>query len=79
LEPGDTVLFYTDGIIEARCATGEQFGRKRLGDMLVRYAAAGTTIAETVRKLCHGVLAHQDGVLQDDATLLLLSWVGPRS
>jgi hypothetical protein len=77
LEPADTVLFFTDGVIEARSPDGHQFGRERLADLLVRAAAAGETVAETVRKLCHAVLDHQQGRLQDDATLLLLSWHGP--
>jgi hypothetical protein len=77
LEPADTVLFFTDGVIEARSPDGQQFGRERLADLLVRAAAAGETLAETARKLCHAVLEHQQGRLQDDATFLLLRWLGP--
>lgn len=77
LEPGDLVLFFTDGIIEARSAEGEQFGRDRLGDLLARAAAAEQTPAETVRRLAHAVLDHQEGVLEDDGTLVLLVWHGP--
>jgi hypothetical protein len=77
LEPGDLVLFFTDGVIEARSATGDQFGRDRLADLLQRAASAGQTPAETVRRLAHAVLDHQEGVLQDDGTLLLLAWHGP--
>lgn len=77
LEPGDLVLFFTDGIVEARSAEGEEFGRDRLGDLLARAAAAEQTPAETVRRLGHAVLDHQAGVLEDDGTLLLLVWHGP--
>jgi serine phosphatase RsbU (regulator of sigma subunit) len=76
LEPGDLVLFFTDGVIEARSAEGEEFGRDRLGDLLTRAAAAEQTPAETVRRLAHAVLDHQAGVLEDDGTLLLLVWHG---
>ena len=31
-----------------------------------------------LRRLCHGILDHQNGRLQDDTTLLLLVWTGPR-
>lgn len=77
LQPGDLVLFFTDGVIEARSADGEEFGRDRLADLLERAAAAHQTPAETVRRLAHAVLDHQEGVLQDDGTLLLLVWHGP--
>jgi hypothetical protein len=40
--------------------------------------AAGQTPAETVRLLSLAVLTHQERVLQDDATLLLLVWTGSR-
>ena len=76
LEPGDTILFFTDGVTEARSPDGDEFGRTRLTDLLVR-TAAGETVAEVARKLCHAVLEHQGGRLQDDATLLLLTWPGP--
>jgi phosphoserine phosphatase RsbU/P len=33
LEPGDAVLFLTDGLIEATAPDGDQFGPSRLGDL----------------------------------------------
>ncbi len=77
LEPDDVVLFFSDGVVEARSVEGEEFGRDRLGDMTVRALAAGQEPAETMRLLGHAILAHQLGVLQDDATLLILTWHGP--
>lgn len=77
LEPGDIVLFFSDGITEARDESGQQFGRERLADLIEQAAAANQPPAETVRLLSESVLAHQHEVLQDDATLLLLSWAGP--
>lgn len=77
LEPGDLVLFFTDGVSEARSIDGEEFGRDRLGELIVRVAGADQDPPETMRLLGHAVLAHQLGVLQDDATLLVLAWDGP--
>lgn len=77
LEPGDLVLFFTDGVIEARSSAGEEFGRDRLADLVERAAGAHQTPAETLRRLSRAVLDHQEGVLQDDGTLLLLVWHGP--
>ncbi len=77
LEPGDCVLFFTDGVTEARSPDGQVFGRQRLGDLLVRASASDEIPPETMRRLCHDVLDHQHGRLQDDATLLILCWNGP--
>ncbi len=76
LQPGDCLALYTDGVVEARDPQGEQFGERRLVDFLEREAASGHPPPETVRRLVHAVLAHQDGVLQDDATVLLAQWAG---
>jgi hypothetical protein len=74
LQPGDRVLFYTDGVTEARSPQGEQFGLERLADLTERHEAAGLPASETLRRVVRAVLEHQDGRLQDDATLLMLEW-----
>ena len=77
LEPGDAVLFLTDGVLEARSPDGEFFGRSRLARMWSEVGAAGEVPAEVLRRLCHAILDHQQGRLQDDATLLMVVWRGP--
>ncbi len=77
LEPGDRVLFFTDGVVEARSETGEVFGKERLADLLVRASADANSAAETMRRLVHAVLAYQGSSLKDDATLVLLEWRRP--
>jgi serine phosphatase RsbU (regulator of sigma subunit) len=74
LEPGDCVLFYTDGVTDARSPTGEFFGEQRLADLIVRNLAAGLPAPETMRRVVHALLAHQLGRLDDDASLLLVQW-----
>lgn len=74
LEPGDRLLFLSDGAIEARSPDGELFGRDRLGGLLERAVASGLPSPEVVRRLMHALLDHQQGKLQDDATLVLLEW-----
>ena len=76
LEPGDRVLMYSDGVVEARAGDGAFFGVERLGDLVAREAAAGLPAPETMRKLMHAILEHQEGALQDDATTVLLEWMG---
>ena len=74
LEPGDRLLLYSDGIVEARNAHGEFFGEHRLADFTRRAELAGLPAPETLRRLTAAVLAHQGGQLQDDATLVLVDW-----
>jgi serine phosphatase RsbU (regulator of sigma subunit) len=76
LQPGDHVLFFTDGVIEARSADGEFFGRQRLVDFVVRTLADRTRSPETMRRLVRAILDHQHENLQDDATAVLVGWVG---
>ena len=76
LEPGDQLVLYTYGVVEAR-KLGQFFSEERLADFVVRASASGHAGPEVLRRLIQSVLEHQDGVLQDDATLLLLEWAGP--
>jgi phosphoserine phosphatase RsbU/P len=74
LEPGDTLVFYTDGITEARDASGALFGVDRLNAFLVDTLGEGTTAAETMRRLIHTIVSYEDGELRDDATAAMLQW-----
>ena len=76
LQPGDRVLLYTDGVIEARSPSGEEFGVERLHDLLVREAGSGLLASEVLRRLVQACLQFQGGRLRDDATLLLVEWTG---
>lgn len=76
LEPGDGVLFYTDGVIEARTATGEQFGVERLRDLAQHHASDLLRPEEIVRRLVLDVVEHQHHDLRDDATVVLVRWEG---
>ena len=78
LEPGDRLVLYTDGVVEARDETGAFFGTDRLVEFVTREAAHARPVAETLRRLNHAVLRHQDGELQDDATTVVVEWrTGP--
>lgn len=77
LQPDDWLVLHTDGVTEARDHNGQFFGDERLTDFLEREAAAAHPPPETARRLVKAVLAHQNGVLQDDASVLLARWVRP--
>ncbi|TDD12245.1 serine/threonine-protein phosphatase [Nonomuraea deserti] len=74
LQPGDRLVFYTDGIIEAQSPDRELFGLERFIDFLIRHEADGLTVPETLRRLIQAILKHQRGRLQDDATVLVVEW-----
>jgi len=71
LQPGDRVLFYTDGVTDSR-RHDERFGVDRLADYLQRATLDGLGAAETLRRLSLAVLAHSDYDLTDDSSLLLI-------
>jgi serine/threonine protein phosphatase PrpC len=76
LEPNDTLLLYTDGVVEARTPTGEEFGLERLRDLIEREAASGHRAEELLRRVVRAVVDHRVAPLRDDATLLLVQWLG---
>ncbi len=74
LQPGDTLVLYTDGITEARDTAGELFGLDRLTDFMAGELARRTPPAETMRRLIHTIVSYENGELRDDATAALLRW-----
>lgn len=70
LMPGETVIFYTDGVTEARDPSGTFFGEERLR----RFAAAHarTSAEDLARTLKNTILDFQDGHPRDDLALLVL-------
>jgi serine phosphatase RsbU (regulator of sigma subunit) len=77
LEPGDRIILYTDGIVEARNDQGEEFGLQRFTDYIVRHNADNLPVHETLRQLVHAVVEQHAGELVDDATVLLAEWLDP--
>ncbi|MFE2519737.1 SpoIIE family protein phosphatase [Streptomyces mirabilis] len=74
LEPGDCVLLYTDGVVEARDADGAEFGLDRVTDFIIRSSSAGQRPAEVLRLLIHAILDYRRNQLRDDASILLFEW-----
>ena len=77
LEPGDGVLFYTDGVIEAHQPGGQEFGVERLTDLIGRHASDQLEPEEIVRQIVRSILDYKAEPLADDATLVLVRWNGP--
>ena len=70
LMPGETLVFYTDGVTEARSPGGDFFGEERLCQLLA--ANADQHAADIARDLKNAVLEFQEGYPRDDLALLVL-------
>ena len=69
LDPGDLLVLYTDGVIEARRGR-EEYGEDRLRDLLRSCAGRGADdVAGAVEE---AVLAFQSGMARDDIAVLVL-------
>jgi serine phosphatase RsbU (regulator of sigma subunit) len=77
LEPGDSLLLYTDGVTEARTPEGEDFGIDRLIDLTNRSASDLLQPQAIARRLIDSVRDHRRVDLADDATIVLVRWDGP--
>ncbi|GLY92826.1 PP2C family protein-serine/threonine phosphatase [Actinoplanes sp. NBRC 103695] len=74
LEPGDTLVLYTDGITEARDASGALFGPERLSEFVLDAMERGYSAAELMRRLVHAIISYEAGELRDDATAAMIQW-----
>ncbi len=77
LQPGDQLLFYTDGATEARGSGPghEQFGFERLCEVVEAEFGTGPPLPQTLRRVIRHIIKHRDGQpLDDDVTLLACQW-----
>ena len=69
LDPGDRLMFLTDGMLERNAASVDITALMEQGRMLHP--------REAVQHLCQAVLRETGGELKDDATALCFDWHGP--
>ncbi len=73
LKPGDHLVLFTDGVVEARNTAGEEFELQRLCAVLSRNACA--TSAEILARLREAVLTFSANTPQhDDITMMVLGF-----
>lgn len=76
LEPGDSILFFTDGVTEGRSHTGDEFGIDRLANLWERHSTSSPSSDEVLRRLVEAITSYSAGKLRDDASLMLIGWQG---
>jgi len=69
LRPGNAIVLYTDGVIEARDATGEQFGQERLEAVLA--TCAGRTADGIARRIELAAMDFQGDSASDDVAIVV--------
>ena len=71
LEPGDSVVFVSDGIIDNRDRFGQEYGRERLARLVERHGRLPA--ADLVHKIFHDVKNHAAGAPEaDDQTAVVV-------
>jgi phosphoserine phosphatase RsbU/P len=70
LAPGDTLVLYTDGVVDARDPSGERFGEERLREAVD--AAAGGSAESLAAAVDEAVAAFEPGLTRDDRAILAL-------
>jgi sigma-B regulation protein RsbU (phosphoserine phosphatase) len=72
-KPGDVVVFFSDGIVDAENAEGEMFGTERLTAVLREHPSACHSAQATVDAILAAVSGFQSGTAHfDDETLVVL-------
>ncbi len=76
LDPGDILVFYTDGLTELTNPQGEEFGVERLSATVRAHRDKSLDeIIDIVRRHARGFRAGKER--DDDITLMLARWLGP--
>ena len=69
LAAGEAIVLYTDGVLEARDASGEQFGQERLEDLLK--SCAGRTADGVARRIELAAMDFQGETASDDVAIVV--------
>jgi sigma-B regulation protein RsbU (phosphoserine phosphatase) len=72
LEPGDRLVLYTDGIVEARNPSGDEFGSGRLESLC---AAEQAEVGSLLTAVLENVRSFADDAREDDQTVVVVARV----
>jgi serine phosphatase RsbU (regulator of sigma subunit)/pSer/pThr/pTyr-binding forkhead associated (FHA) protein len=76
LDPGDTMVMYSDGVTEAQNVAGEEFGEARMAEVIKSHSTEPAAVV--LEKLIDAVKVFAKGADQyDDITALIVRYSGP--
>jgi serine phosphatase RsbU (regulator of sigma subunit) len=70
LEPGDSLVFYTDGVIESRMSSNGVLDERRLAELVATCAGSGPDAIAS--KIEDAAVLSQNGRPKDDIAVLVL-------
>lgn len=77
MQPGDTMVLYSDGVTEAHNVAGEEFGEARLVQVMERYHRGRADVV--LEQVINAVKEFARGAEQyDDVTALVVKYTGPK-
>jgi sigma-B regulation protein RsbU (phosphoserine phosphatase) len=75
LQPGDLIVYYTDGLTDAENPAGVNFGEERLAQAVI--GAAGESAEGVLNQIIHAIDIFAEGVPPfDDLTLMVVRYTG---
>ncbi|HLP31381.1 MAG TPA: SpoIIE family protein phosphatase, partial [Geothrix sp.] len=75
MDPGDVLVIFTDGVVEAENAAGEELGDGPLAEAVLRRPDAGAD--ELFEALLVAAFQHlEEGKFRDDVTLVVIKRMG---
>jgi phosphoserine phosphatase RsbU/P len=78
MQPGDTMVLYSDGVTEAQSVDGSEFGEERLVAVMQQHQ--GASAGDMLKLVIDAVMAFAKGAEQyDDVTALVIRYTGPGS
>jgi sigma-B regulation protein RsbU (phosphoserine phosphatase) len=72
LEPGETLLLYSDGVVEAKSLEDAEFGLAQVVATLFSSSSQGHSAREVSGRILEGVDRHTGGVRDDDLTVVVV-------
>ncbi|OHD66856.1 MAG: hypothetical protein A2176_12365 [Spirochaetes bacterium RBG_13_51_14] len=76
--PGDRIILYTDGIVEARNASNKMFGEARFHDLIRKYQDCGAEefVDKTIAAVSEWASGESGKGMDDDVTIVVVDFPG---